>query len=77
MTHATHPTPVHWDSPAPTACHICKAPITHAFIDARGPGGWWTTICSICFNLGPFRLGTGHGQLYKLQPNGDWLKTAG
>ena len=77
MTTTTHH-PVTWDDASvPTHCELCAAPITAYFYDARLPRGPWGCICPTCFSLNNCSLGTGRGQLYTHQPNGDWLKTAG
>ena len=56
-------------------------PITSQFIDGKsrfGPWGIFTSQSWSEHGAAPITaLGTGIGQLYSLQPDGKWLKTAG
>ena len=68
---------IKWLSPPPEKCDICGIKIIKSFVDGKIKGGPWGFMCPSCHALDGDGLGTGKGQLYKLQPNGDWLKVEG
>ncbi len=69
-----------WLSPPPLTCDTCTAPIKKVFYDMKTThNGLWGCLCVTCAMFGPGigKTGTGLGQKYMKQPNGDWLKTEG
>ncbi|MBU1230233.1 MAG: DUF91 domain-containing protein [Proteobacteria bacterium] len=62
-----------------TPCCICGRVFVSVFFDTRIPhaNGAWGLLCRHCFTFGACRIGLGYGQRYDIQPNGQWLLTAG
>lgn len=58
-------------------CDLCHKPIKDVFIDGSTLYGPWATMCKHCFNVRGRGVGTGKGQMYELQPDGQWLKIQG
>lgn len=58
-------------------CDICKTPITNAFVDGKTILGPWANMCIPCSKSYGLGLGTGVGQLYQKQQNGEFVKVAG
>ena len=52
-------------------------PITDVFIDGRTTSGPWAIMSPASFKAFGMGLGTGRGQVYKLQADGRWLKIEG
>lgn len=71
---------VYWTSHAPTNCDLCGEALASVFNDAN-TGQGWAIMCSPCMQrrqaYGVSKLGTGLGQRYTKQPDGQWLKTGG
>lgn len=67
---------VKWISPIPEQCQLCKNPIHLTFSDApvqTSGGVGWMLVCPLCFK----RYGTGTGQTYRRDLNGEFIKIAG
>jgi hypothetical protein len=59
-------------------CNTCLKRITGKLFDARiTRGGTWATLCEPCFKRSGAGLGTGRGQEYTEQKNGQFVKTGG
>ena len=61
-------------------CDICgcKLQSRGLWIDGRVGGNLkWANMCADCFNDRGVGIGSGKGQLYARQPNGDWRLVAG
>lgn len=60
-------------------CDMCHTGLKTAgeFVDGRTRMGPWAMLCTSCHEKYGVGLGAGKGQLYELQPNGTFLKTAG
>ena len=69
--------PVKWFGDKPTMCDICKDPITTFFVDGRTKMGPWGNMDRKCFVQYGVGVGTGLGQAYELQSNGEWHKVQG
>lgn len=61
----------------PAACDLCKQPLTHRFYDAAMKGGPWANMCPFCYSQHGVGTGTGKGQVYEKQEDGNWLKVGG
>jgi hypothetical protein len=61
----------------PSACDLCKEPIGDEFSDASLPffGGIWGNVCSKCARRNAVRYGTGLGQRYERNADGQYVKT--
>ena len=58
-------------------CDFC-GDICEVFLyDAKTYSGPWATMCERHFREHGYRLGTGWGQKYARQPNGEWHKIEG
>ena len=68
---------VKWISPLPTNCDICQQQIGNEFIDGKTKQGPWGFMCPQCYEKHGVGLGTGYGQLYQKQLNGDFVKVKG
>lgn len=65
-----------WIGSVPKRCDFCgieRDSLRHEFFDVRSHGGTWGIACAECFYApsSRFRLGTGLGQHFKLNPNTD------
>lgn len=69
--------PRYYIGKAPTHCQMLGDPITDTFYDCKTTMGPWANVGQRYFEQGQCRTGTGLGQKYQLQENGQWLKTAG
>ena len=64
------------DSKAP--CDLCRKPRGPIQYDASTkPYGQWAWLCPRCFSHYAYGLGTGMGQKYELQDDGQFKKTGG
>jgi hypothetical protein len=61
----------------PTACDVCEATIGEEFTDAKTTHGPWANLCPACFRKIGVGLGTGRGQRYRRQPDGQYVKIEG
>lgn len=63
----------------PTACDICKRPITNRFYDMATTMGPWANMCPTCALAGPGigKCGTGRGQQYRREDDGKFYKIEG
>lgn len=61
----------------PKECDICHAPITSTFVDGSTYFGPWANMCQSCHAKHGNGLGTGKGQLYKRQSDGQYHKIKG
>ena len=61
----------------PKECNICHAPIKGQFVDGAHYTGPWADMCPRCHAEEGRGFGTGLGQQYTQQRNGQWLKTKG
>jgi hypothetical protein len=66
--------PTYWMSPPPKTCDVCQGKISTEFYDAKTKQGPWGCLCPSCFDQFGMGEGTGLGQHYKKQPDGDFLK---
>ena len=66
-----------WNGSPITACDICAKPIGALFIDGRTQQGPWGIMDPKCHRVYGVGLGTGKGQAYARQPNGEWHKVGG
>lgn len=81
-THAT----ILWRGPTPTCDmkrHRSIAPasghdhsITDSFVDGKTRFGSWACMCIHCFEDFGTGLGNDHGQMYRRQADGSWLRGA-
>ncbi len=83
------PEPTYWNGTVPTRCDLSVPPVAlsvedatlhdvkRMFVDGRTKDGPWAIMCMKCFTTQGLGLGTGRGQLYRLQPNNTWLKVSG
>lgn len=59
-------------------CDICHGPfVEDIMFDAATYHGPWANMCMHCFNEIGVGLGTGVGQQYKKNDQGQWVKVAG
>ena len=62
----------------PKVCDVCHGPFTENIMyDAATYHGPWANMCMHCFNEIGVGLGTGLGQKYEQNDQGQWVKTAG
>ena len=61
----------------PKVCDNCKLPFKKFMYDAKTVYGPWANLCNDCFNVIGVGLGTGLGQQYIKNEDGDWIKNAG
>ena len=61
----------------PAICDNCKQPFKTFMYDAKTVYGPWANLCSDCFNVIGLGIGTGLGQQYIKNKDGDWIKNAG
>lgn len=62
----------------PAECNLCGEDIVEKFYDCRVPRyGQWADICPGCFNDERCATGTGAGQEYSKNTDGEFVKTAG
>jgi hypothetical protein len=68
-----------WIGGTPENCDTCGSNIINVFYDAKTEYGAWGHLCPSCHHFGPGigKLGSGYGQEYKKQPDGNFVKTAG
>lgn len=66
-----------WIGPIEDKCNLCGDPFKGTMYDARVPHAGWANICQRCFIGHGCSVGTGQGQKYRLQADGQWLKVAG
>jgi len=64
-------------SDPPSKCDVCKATLCEDFMDAKTTHGPWANLCPACFRKIGVGLGTGRGQHYRRQPDGEYVKIAG
>lgn len=69
--------PMKWSGDKPKKCDICKDAITTVFVDGKTKMGPWAIMDRKCFVSYGSGLGAGAGQMYELQPNGEWHKVSG
>lgn len=58
-------------------CNSCGDLCEVFLYDAKTKQGPWAVLCEQCFKWFGFGLGTGLGQKYARQPNGEWHKVEG
>lgn len=58
-------------------CDTCDGDFGKVMFDAKIPRSSWANLCAGCFRAHGCSLGTGQGQQYVKQANGQWLKVAG
>jgi len=68
---------VKWSGHAPDRCDLCRVPIQNTFVDGKTNMGPWASMCPDCHDAHGVGLGTGMGQKYQKQPNGEWIKVEG
>ena len=66
----------------PTICDVCRSPIKDTFYDAQiwvFPGRiTWANVCSGCFEeRSATGLGTGKGQKFERNEEGEFIETKG
>lgn len=66
-----------WTGDAPASCDICNGTIGAVFVDGKTKMGPWANMCGNCAKAYGVGFGTGRGQMYAKQPNGEWLKVKG
>jgi hypothetical protein len=74
------PEQVFWLGGNPDNCDTCKGAITDEFVDAVHVSGSWAIMCPQCHSnprISRGKLGTGFGQRYTRQPDGQFLKVEG
>jgi hypothetical protein len=59
-----------------TKCDVCGGDFGRSMHDAS-VRGHWANVCDACFSDEGCSTGTGHGQSYRKQADGRWLKVAG
>jgi hypothetical protein len=69
--------PHYWLGTPPMACDGCEKPIETTFIDGQTRGAGWAKLCLCCHRQVGEGIGRGVGQLYRIQPDGRWMKTEG
>ena len=57
-----------------TKCDICGEELTKTLIDGRTSNGSWAVMCSKCHKIHGVGLGTGKGQKYVRDTEGDFVK---
>lgn len=62
---------------APLTCDTCEKELEHVMYDAATVFGSWANLCQTCYVRYGTGLGTGKGQRYSKQDNGQWVKTGG
>jgi hypothetical protein len=62
---------------APPVCDGCGKPFGSIMHDAQDRSGAWGHFCEACFDAQCVGLGSGLGDTYQKQPNGEWLKVGG
>ncbi len=67
----------YWISSHPEKCDICQAPIDTEFIDGATVFGPWACMCRSCHDSKGKGLGTGKGQLYQKDTDGEFAKIKG
>lgn len=67
---------VKWLSPVRN-CDLCHTSIRVTFVDGKTRGGPWALMCIACFSYHGVGLGTGHGQRYKKDGQGEFIKVEG
>lgn len=68
---------VRWTGSTPLKCEICETPIDKVFYDARTVFGPWAKVGECCFKKCCRGTGTGRGQKFEKQDDGQWRKTEG
>jgi hypothetical protein len=63
-----------WLSDPPKTCQLCHRAIRTAFVDGATRGGPWANMCLPCHASNGYGLGTGQGQRYDLDDDGNWYK---
>ena len=66
-----------WMGTPPEKCDFCHREIHNVFIDGKTIHGPWANMCLMCHMVNGTGIGTGCGQKYMKQDNGDWLKVEG
>lgn len=61
----------------PSHCDICNKEIKEGFIDGGTIWGPWANMCPECFGKVGIGLGTGRGQKYQKDKEGNYVKVAG
>jgi hypothetical protein len=59
-----------------TVCSICRTEPEKVLYDAQTKSGLWAVLCQRCFSAYGIGLGTGKGQKYEKQPDGQFVKVA-
>ena len=57
-----------------TKCDICGEELTKTLIDGRTSNGSWAVMCPKCHKVHGVGLGTGKGQKYVRDTEGDFVK---
>ena len=57
-----------------TRCDLCGCEITDALVDGATRMGPWAVMCPKCHKIHGIGLGTGRGQMYKRDADGDFVK---
>lgn len=58
----------------PKECDVCHSQLGTEFYDVKTIYGPWAFLCTDCFNTLGIGLGTGRGQYYKRNKDGDYIK---
>ena len=66
-----------WLGSKPIHCDICHGDITNEFIDGCTTYGPWANMCPSCHKDVGRGLGTGRGQKYRLNSDGEFEKVEG
>jgi hypothetical protein len=66
-----------WLGSPPKECDLCHKPIIDQFVDGRTVYGPWANMCLRCHKKKGVGLGTGFGQYYKKNQDGDFMKAEG
>jgi hypothetical protein len=68
--------PAYYVNP-PTKCDICHKAIESEFVDGKTTLGPWANMCTTCFKAYGVGTGTGLGQIYVKEDDGQFRKVAG
>ena len=61
----------------PEVCDLCQKPIANVFIDGKVRGHGWANMCKACYTQYGVPLGTGGGQEWWRDPDGNFYKIDG
>lgn len=66
-----------WIGSEPVRCDTCDQPFEGIFVDGKTKMGPWAKLCPRCHERMGVGLGVGLGQRYRLNGDGEWIKTDG